>query len=85
MFHIKHCHLHQNIYNSQMKNTEINLTWKVTPANNTFAQYNYIICEIWQIYHNALARFIDLPALVCTSNLHEPHQNKNHSLIEWTW
>ena len=27
-----------------------------------------------------LARFMDLPALACTSNLHEPHQNKNHSL-----
>ena len=36
--------------------------------------------EIWQVYHKALARFLDLPALVCTSNLHEPHQNKNHSL-----
>jgi len=23
---------------------------------------------------------MDLPALACTSNLHEPHQNKNHSL-----
>jgi len=37
--------------------------------------------ESWQIYHKALARFMDLPALACTSNLHEPHQNKNHSLI----
>ena len=37
--------------------------------------------ESWQIYHKSLARFIDLPALACTSNLHEPHQNKNHSLI----
>ena len=36
--------------------------------------------ESWQIYHKALARFMDLPALACTSNLHEPHQNKNHSL-----
>ena len=47
--------------------------------------------ESWQI-HKALARFMDLPALACTSrfmdlpalactsNLHEPHQNKNHSL-----
>ena len=30
----------------------------------------------------------DLPALTCTSNLHEPHQNKNHSITEceesWT-
>jgi len=32
--------------------------------------------ESWQIYHKALARF------ACTSNLHEPHQNKNHSLSE---
>ena len=32
----------------------------------------------WQIYHKA--RFMDLPALACTSNLPEPHQNKNHSL-----
>jgi len=23
---------------------------------------------------------VNLPDLVCTSNLHEPHQNKNHSL-----
>jgi len=37
--------------------------------------------ESWQIYHKALARFMDLPAVACTSNLHEPHQNKNHSLI----
>jgi len=29
--------------------------------------------ESWQIYHKALA-------LACTSNLREPHQNKNHSL-----
>jgi len=36
--------------------------------------------ESWQIYHKALARFMELPALACTSNLHEPHQNKNHSL-----
>jgi len=36
----------------------------------------------WQIYHKALVRFMDLPALACMSNLHEPHQNKNHSLIE---
>jgi len=47
--------------------------------------------ESWQIYHKALARFMDLPALAsrfmvnlpalaCTSNLHEPHQNKNHFL-----
>jgi len=28
----------------------------------------------------SLTRFMDLPALACTSNLHEPHQNKNHSL-----
>ena len=34
--------------------------------------------ESWQINHKA--RFMDLPALACTSNLHEPHQNKNHSL-----
>ena len=27
-----------------------------------------------------LVRFVDLLALACTSNLHEPHQNKNHSL-----
>jgi len=42
--------------------------------------------ESWQIYHKALevARFMDLPALACTSNLHEPHQNKNHSLNEHT-
>ena len=38
--------------------------------------------ESWQIYHKALARFMDLPALACTSNLHEPHQNKNHTLID---
>jgi len=38
--------------------------------------------ESWQINHKALARFMDLPALACTSNLHEPHQNKNHSLSE---
>jgi len=38
--------------------------------------------ESWQINHKALARFMDLPALACTSNLHEPHQNKNHSLNE---
>ena len=38
--------------------------------------------ESWQIYHKALARFMDLPALACTFNLHEPHQNKNHSLNE---
>ena len=25
---------------------------------------------------------MDLPALACTSNLHKPHQNKNHSLIK---
>ena len=37
--------------------------------------------ESWQIYHKA--RFMDLPALACTSNLHEPHQNKNHSLIDY--
>jgi len=36
--------------------------------------------ESWQIYHKALARFMDLPALACMSNLHEPHQNKKHSL-----
>ena len=30
--------------------------------------------ESWQIYHKALA-------LACTTNLHEPHENKNHSLI----
>jgi len=29
-----------------------------------------------------IARFMDLPALACTSNLHEPHQNKNHSLTK---
>ena len=29
-----------------------------------------------------LAHFMDLPALVCTSYLHKPHQNKNHSLIK---
>ena len=34
--------------------------------------------ESWQIYH--IARSMDLPALACTSNRHEPHQNKNHSL-----
>ena len=28
----------------------------------------------------SLTRFMDLPALACTSNLHEPHQHKNHSL-----
>ena len=39
-------------------------------------------CESWQIYHKALASFMDLPALACKSNLHEPHQNKNHSLNE---
>jgi len=33
-----------------------------------------------QIYYKALVRFMDFPALACTSNLHEPHQNKNHSL-----
>jgi len=34
--------------------------------------------EIGQIY----ARFmVNLPDLACTSNLQEPHQNKNHSLI----
>ena len=38
--------------------------------------------ESWQIYHKALARFMDLPALACKSNLHEPHQNKNHFLIQ---
>ena len=38
--------------------------------------------ESWQIYHKALAHFTDLPALACTSNKHEPHQNKNHSLID---
>jgi len=38
--------------------------------------------ESWQIYHKALPRFMDLPALACTSNLHEPHQNMNHSLSE---
>ena len=38
--------------------------------------------ESWQIYHKALPRFMDLPALPCTSNLHEPHQNMNHSLHE---
>jgi len=38
--------------------------------------------DSWQIYRKALARFMDLPALACTSNLHEPHQNKNHSLNE---
>jgi len=27
-----------------------------------------------------LKRFIDLPALACMSNVHEPHQNKIHSL-----
>jgi len=36
--------------------------------------------ESWLINHKALTRFMDLPALACTSNLHEPHQNKNHSL-----
>jgi len=40
--------------------------------------------ESWQIYHKSLARFMDLPALACTSNLHEPHQNKNHSLSKRT-
>ena len=31
-----------------------------------------------------LARFMVLPAPACTSNLHEPHQNKNQSLsIFW--
>jgi len=39
--------------------------------------------ESWQINHKALARFMDLPALACTSNLHEPHQNKNHSLNDF--
>jgi len=32
------------------------------------------------IYIRLLARYMDLPALACTSNLHEPHQNKNQSL-----
>jgi len=41
--------------------------------------------ESLQISHKALARFMDLPALACTSNLHEPHQNKNHSLIIYSF
>jgi len=40
--------------------------------------------ESWQIYHTALVRIMDLQALACTSNLHEPHQNKNHSLNEFS-
>ena len=27
-----------------------------------------------------IERFMDLPALSCTFNLHDPHQNKDHSL-----
>ena len=34
--------------------------------------------ESWQICHKG--RLMDLPALTCMSNLHEPHQNMNHSL-----
>jgi len=32
--------------------------------------------ESWQIYHNALTRFMDLPALACMSNLHEINRTK---------
>jgi len=35
--------------------------------------------ESWQI---TIKRFMDLPAFACSSNLHEPHQNKKHSLSE---
>ena len=39
---------------------------------------------VWEFSADAVkdrtpVRFIDLSALACTSNLHEPHQNKNHS------
>ena len=27
-----------------------------------------------------IERFMDMPALSCTFNLHDPHQNKDHSL-----
>jgi len=37
-----------------------------------------LFSKLWKLY---LAAFMDLPAVSCTFKLHDPHQNKNHSLI----